>query len=136
MTQFDFLENKSEYKDVLEYLRDAENEANPCEKAVKCRVALMQIVEFIYEKETAKIPEKATMLELLDGRVVAPFVNNTVILDSLHYIRKLGINAEHSLHIKKLRQNLLLITLCFLLNLFTENIKNLKKLIILLCLNI
>lgn len=113
MTQFDFLENKSEYKDVFAYLRDAENEANPCEKAVKCRTALMQIVEFVYGKETAKIPEKATMLELLDGRVIAPFVNNTVILDSLHYIRKLGINAEHSLHIKKTQAKLAFDNLVF-----------------------
>lgn len=112
MTNFDFLNGKSEYDEIKSLCADLES-GKPSEIAVKCRTALFAVVNFIYNKQGVSVPEKATMLELLDGNIIAPFVNNPVILESLHFIRKLGINAQHDVHIKKSQSKLAIDNLAF-----------------------
>ena len=101
MTNFDFLNGKIEYAEIQSLCVEAEKADKPFDVAIKCREALESVVCFIYRKECVRVPEKATMLELLDGYVIAPFVDNAVILESLHFIRKLGMNAQHDTKIKK-----------------------------------
>ena len=101
MTNFDFLDGKTEYAEILNLCVEAEKADKPSDVALACREALEAVVRFIYRKECVRVPEKATMLELLDGNVIAPFVDNAVILESMHFIRKLGMNAQHDLNIKK-----------------------------------
>lgn len=113
MSSFDFLNDKTEYSIIHSLCCEAEAESDAAEKAVKCRKALSALIDFIYDKKGVKIPESATMLELLDGKLIGTFVNNAVILESLHFIRKLGKNAEHSLHIKKTQANLAFDNLTF-----------------------
>lgn len=99
MSNFDYL--PTEYDEIAKLYTIAKNSESAKEKAIKSREALNSIIAFIYNKQGIPVPEKATMLELIDGRIIAPFVNNAIILESLHFIRKLGINASHELHIKK-----------------------------------
>ncbi len=113
MTRFDFLNDKTEYTGIQTLCIEAEQADKPTDAALKCREALDTVIRFIYRKEGARVPEKATMLELLDGSVIAPFVDNVVILESLHFIRKLGMNAQHDMKIKKTHARLALDNLEF-----------------------
>ena len=113
MANFDFLEGKIEYSEILNLCVEAEKADKPADIALRCREALESVVRFIYRRECVRVPEKATMLELLDGSVIAPFVDNAVVLESLHFIRKLGINAKHDTKIKKTHAKLALENLEF-----------------------
>ncbi len=101
MTKFDFLEGKSEYAEIQNLCVEAEKADKPSDIAIACREALDAVIRFVYRRESVRVPEKATMLELLDGCVIAPFVDNSVILESLHFIRKVGMNAQHGMPVKK-----------------------------------
>ncbi len=101
MSKFDFMKDKIEYADILNACEAAEQATIPAEVALKCREALDIIIQFIYSKENVKISATATMLELIDSRVISLFVDNDELRESLHYIRKLGVNAQHNLYVKK-----------------------------------
>ena len=75
--------------------------SSPAEKAISCRAALGELIAFIYDRCGLSMPQSATMLELIDGRVIADFADNAVLLESLHFIRKVGMNAEHGLKVTK-----------------------------------
>ena len=55
----------------------------------------------------------ATLLELIDNKVITGFVDNPVILETLHFIRKLGMNAQHDKNIKKKHAKLAFDNLAF-----------------------
>lgn len=101
MANFDFMKDKIEYAEIMNACEAAEQAIAPAEIAIKCREALECMIHFIYAKENVKIPATATMLELIDSRVISLFADNDEARKSLHYIRTLGINAQHDLHIKK-----------------------------------
>lgn len=113
MSEFNFLNQKTEYKEIERLCIEVENANEPSDIALKCRDALSEIIKFIYTKQGVDIPQSATMLELLDGRTMSAFVNNHEVLDSLHFIRKLGMNATHKLHIKKTQSKLAVNNLVF-----------------------
>ena len=106
MSELNFLKANPKYDGIYALCSDAESETQADKCAEKCREALMGIIEFIYNYGGIAVPTGATMLELLDGKIISGFVNNAVLLDSLHYIRKLGINARHGIHIKKTQAKL------------------------------
>ncbi len=101
MTQFDFIMNNTEYKEIFDACVLAENAKTPSDTASYCRKALSTIIEYIYEKHNVPMQANATLLELVDNKVITGFVNNSVILETLHFIRKLGMNAQHDKNIKK-----------------------------------
>ncbi|MBR5319398.1 MAG: DEAD/DEAH box helicase family protein [Peptococcaceae bacterium] len=90
---------------TLEQLQAKLNEAvaaqnhNDC--AVFCRGVLASAVDYIYEKSDEPKPKQATLLELLDGIVMASYVEEADIIHTLHYVRILGMNAEHGIKIRK-----------------------------------
>lgn len=101
MTRFDFISKNSEYKEMFDACVLAENAKTPSDKALLCRKALFVIVEFIYKKHNVSMQQSATMLELLDSKLISDFINNTIIVETLHFIRKVGINAQHDKRVKK-----------------------------------
>ena len=68
--------------------------------ALTCRNCVMDAVKLIFEDRQVKFPESASMLELLDSSVITGFVNDPEIMNSLQFIRILGINAQHGLPVK------------------------------------
>lgn len=70
------------------------------------RYVLSLIIDYIFEKSGNKKPEKASLLELIDSDIVADYIKDADIINSLHYIRILGINAEHEQKIKKTEDKL------------------------------
>lgn len=101
MGEFDIISKDVEYKEIYEYCILSEQSSTNEEKAVNCRETLSQTIKFIYKKECKKYPKSATLLELIEGQVIREFIKNNIILESLHYIRKLGMNAIHGKHITK-----------------------------------
>ena len=113
MAQFDFIADKTEYKDIFDACILAENASSASETALLCRNALLNVIEFVYNKHRVPMQENATMLELIDNQLIVDFVNNTIIHETLHFIRKVGINAQHDKKTKKKHAKLSLDNLAF-----------------------
>lgn len=101
MTQFDFMENKINYKGIFDACISAEQANTSSDTALYCRKALLSIIEFIYDKQGVPVQKSATLLELIDNKVITNFVDNSIIIETLHFIRKLGMNAQHDKNVKK-----------------------------------
>lgn len=101
MSEFDIISQKPEYAEIYRVCNMAEQASKAEDKAKYCRDALDEMIKYIYRNECKKYPNNATLLELIDGDVISCFVDNSIILESLHYVRKLGMNAKHGNHIKK-----------------------------------
>jgi len=113
MSMFDIIATRKEFKIIYGKCLMAEQATKPEEKALACRDALELIIKYIYAKENRTYPTGSTMLELLDGSVISEFVENSTILDSLHFIRKIGMNAKHNIHVKRTQASLAVQNLSF-----------------------
>lgn len=71
------------------------------ERVKAYRGVLTDAIDYIYESTNTHKPEKASLLELVDSDVLANYVQDSDVIDSLHYVRILGMNAEHDQKIKK-----------------------------------
>ncbi len=101
MNEFSAIFGKKEYEKIYNACQSLVIAVKPKEISIISRNILDLVIRFIYEKECKSYPAKATMLELINGCVVSAFVQYPVLLDSLHYVRKLGMKAQHGLHITK-----------------------------------
>lgn len=63
------------------------------------------------------MPRKATLLELLDSPTVTGFVNDADIVQALHYVRILGMNAEHGRNVRKKESSLSLANMSYFVGL-------------------
>ena len=90
---------------TIEFLKNelttAEQIKDSAEKVKAYRNILIAAIDYVYEKSNARNPEKASLLELVEGDVLCTFVDDSDIINSLHYVRILGMNAEHDQRIKK-----------------------------------
>lgn len=85
------------YKELAAITEDSSPEL----KSKQARDLLKKTIEFIYKETNNEIPPKATLLELIDGPIVSDYISDVDIQNSLHYIRILGMNAEHGKKIRK-----------------------------------
>lgn len=65
------------------------------------RELLKELVDGIYQHLGVKRPKKATLLELIDNASVIDYVNDADVIQAMHYVRILGMNAEHNVKIRK-----------------------------------
>ena len=100
-------------------LSEAASASSPKDCAVLCRAALAFAVDYIYEKKDAKKPVNASLLELLDGAVITSYMNDRDLLSALHYVRILGMNAEHGRNIRKKEAKLALDNTTYFIGLIT-----------------
>lgn len=91
-----------------EKLSQAEQAVSSSERARLCRGLLNDAVDYIYERMGTKKPVEASMLELLNSSVVTEFVNDEDMMQALHYVRILGMHAEHGAKIRKKEDDLCL----------------------------
>lgn len=82
-------------------LAEAQKEKSYTESVKLCRALLIDAVDYIFEKNAASKPKNASLLELIDSPVVTSYINDTDAIQSLHYVRILGMNAEHGRNIRK-----------------------------------
>lgn len=99
---------------MLSEARDVESRA---ERAKLCRSLLASSVDYIYEKAGEPMPKKATLLELLDSPTVTGFVNDADTVQALHYVRILGMNAEHGRNVRKKESSLSLANMSYFVGL-------------------
>lgn len=90
--------NREQVQTKLTQIRSA---ANAGDKARLSREMLKELVEGIYQHLNIKLPKKATLLELIDNSVVVDFINDADVIQAMHYVRILGMNAEHEVRIRK-----------------------------------
>mgnify|MGYP003296476694 CR=1 FL=1 len=90
--------NREQVQTKLTQIRSA---ANAGDKARLSREMLKELVEGIYQHLNIKLPKKATLLELIDNSVVVDFINDSDVIQAMHYVRILGMNAEHAVRIRK-----------------------------------
>ena len=82
-----------------------------------CRDVLAMAVDYIYEKSGVNMPQNASLLELLDSSTVGAYINDADIIRSLHYVRIIGMNAEHGRSIRKKEAQIVQENISFLLGL-------------------
>ncbi|MCR5674057.1 MAG: DEAD/DEAH box helicase family protein [Lachnospiraceae bacterium] len=71
------------------------------DQARVCRELLDDCITYIYEISDKKRPTQATLLELLDNRVVYDYIGDTEVIEGLHFVRRLGMNAMHVIKIRE-----------------------------------
>jgi len=98
-------------------LNSAANEQSNSERAKMCREVLSSAVDYIYGRVNATKPRNASLLELLDSGIVTAFLNDADIIKSLHYVRILGMNAEHGRSVRKKEVKLALNNITYLVGL-------------------
>ena len=76
-------------------LNTAQEAETHLDRAMLCRALLEDAVDFIYSKADAKKPPKASLRELIDSPVVTGYIYDADIVNALHYVRILGMNAKH-----------------------------------------
>ncbi len=82
-------------------LNQAANEKSSAQQAKLCRALLLDALQYIYEKAGEELPQQATALELLNSEVVRDYIGDDDVRHSLQFVRILGMNAEHGLHVRR-----------------------------------
>lgn len=91
-----------EIKSFINTLKSEKSAIKPLDIARSCRDLLLNAIKSIFEKKSAEVPQKASLLELIDSPAVREYANNDAdIINSLHYIRILGSSANQGRSIKK-----------------------------------
>lgn len=98
-------------------LAQAETVQSNQDCALLCRSLLEDAICFIYEKTGTDLPKKATLLELVDGLTVFSYINDADTISTLHYVRILGMNAQHGKSIKKKEAKLAFSNISYLIGL-------------------
>lgn len=100
-------------------LNEANNEQSSIERAKLCRELLDMSIEYIYEKTATPKPKMASLLELIDSTTVTSFLNDADVVNTLHYIRILGINAMHGRNVRKKEAKLAIDNMAYLIGLLS-----------------
>ena len=101
-------------------LMKAQEAETHLDRALICRALLEDAVDFIYGKVGAKKPPKASLLELIDSPVVAGYINDADTINSLHYVRILGMNAKHGRSVRKKEAKLAYDNIAYLIGLIAS----------------
>lgn len=133
MSEIDFIPSKTEYGLLIKRCNEVNNAHTPEEIASASRSVLESILMLVYKVNNKAYPENVTLFELINDRVISSFYLHKELIESLHYVRKLGMNALHNMHIKKTqaklaRENILYIVRYTITKI--ENPKDVDKLIL------
>ena len=86
---------------LTELLNAAANQTDFPECARQCRQVLVSAIDQIFEVTGAEKPKNASLLELVDSPVVTGYINDADLVFSMHFVRILGMNAEHGRNVRK-----------------------------------
>ena len=73
----------------------------PSECALLCRDLLEAAVSYIFDETENRKPKNASLLQLIDNAVITSYINDADIVNSLHYVRILGMNAKRGRSVRK-----------------------------------
>ena len=71
----------------------AKDNKNPSDVVLVCRNVLEKTIDLIFEVQNVRKPVNAQLLELINNDVVQNYLDNDVLIDALHFVRIVGINA-------------------------------------------
>ena len=95
----------------------AMNEKDSIQQSKLCRELLSHAIEYIYQKANTEQPSKASLLELLESTVVRDYINDSDIINSLHFVRIAGMNAAHGQNVRRKDAKLSLDNISYLIGL-------------------
>ena len=97
MRNFDYLKDIEQLHDLYIFCQAAESSVNTDKDgcALNCRRGLEWMVKTIYTLKDIRIPERASLYELMSGEPFSSFVNDDRLMMAAHYIRKVGNLAAH-----------------------------------------
>ena len=95
---FDYLENIHSLSDLYLFCKDAEAFvlSRPDLSAGQSRKALEYLVKLVYQLRNDAVPQRSSLFELVSSEDFTNFINDESMLNSLHYIRKVGNIAIHN----------------------------------------
>ena len=96
MRNFDYLHDL-ELNDLHRFCASAEEfqVTQPDISAISARKALEYMVRALYMMKNVEIPERASLIELMDGQPFREFVADERVMMAAHYVRKVGNNGAH-----------------------------------------
>lgn len=109
-------------------LNKAVAEQSHPESAKLCRALLEDCVDYIFDKAGTQKPKNASLLELIDNPVVISFIEDVEIISSLHYVRILGMNAQHGRSVRKKEVKIALGNITYLVGLIEAKENNTQSL--------
>lgn len=94
---FDYLDNYSEFKKLKQFCEDAEFLCNikPNFSVSSARLANEYIIRFIFSSLNTNFEYEPTTFEMLTNPGFENKINNVDVVNSMHYIRKMGNIAAH-----------------------------------------
>lgn len=98
-------------------LEEAKKASTYLDCALLCRALLEDVVDFIYSKLGAPKPPKSSLLELIDSPIVTGYISDADTVNTLHYVRILGMNAKHGRSVRKKEAKLACDNVAYLLGL-------------------
>lgn len=82
-------------------LSSTRQKESTAERALQCREILLEAVNEVYAQLDVEVPQRASLLELIDSSVMDAYLSDPDISSALHFIRILGMNAKHGKKVKK-----------------------------------
>ncbi len=100
MRNFDYLQELG-LTDLHDYCSSAEElqVSKPYLSAICARKALEYMVTELYKMKNIEIPERATLLELVDSEVFRDFIGDDKVMMNVHYVRKVGNHGAHNIKV-------------------------------------
>ena len=94
---FSYLQKFGEFNKLYGYLEEAESFAlsRPNISATSARKAMEYIVKFIYKANVCAEDYGFTVFEMITDARFTAYINDSVFINSLHFIRKMGNVAAH-----------------------------------------
>lgn len=103
MANFDFLQNIAELQPLYAHCRDAENFqlVAPDKSVTGARKALEFWVKLVYLTNGWDMPQHAGLMELISNTDFIDYIGDAQVMDSIHFIRRIGNQGAHGQAIRK-----------------------------------
>ena len=102
MRNFDYIKDLG-FDDLHRYCSAAE-ETQVCDpemSAFHCRRALEYMVRELYVMKGIVIPERTSLLQMVDDESFSKFINDPKVMMAVHYVRKVGNHGAHAMKVTK-----------------------------------
>lgn len=102
MRNFDYIKNLK-LNDLYAFCSAAEEYqlSKPDFSAINARKALEYMVYALYYLKSLNRPERASLYELIESAPFREFVNDERVMRAVHYVRKVGNRAAHTVNVTK-----------------------------------
>jgi len=100
---FEYIKDIEGFKDVFLLLQDAEAFvlSRPNLSAIQSRKVLEYLVKLIHQMKIGYVPQNGTLFELISSQDFVDYINDSSMINALHYIKKVGNIAAHELEVNQ-----------------------------------